>query len=266
MTASPKPPAAVPGSQLRVPDFFIVGARQERHDRAVRDAAPPPADLHARLQGALFLASDLRASLPAADRAVRRRRRSRSTSSLFADAEPEQRVGEASSLLPVVAATAATHIAEARSPARASSRSCASPRASCARCTCSCCRTTSRRSRICARRSRSRATGAKAGISRAARYRPQALLLLGARALRRAVAPLPRACSRAEQVLVLIYDDFQARQRGDGAHGCCAFSRSTTRLRSRCSQANPTVRRALPAARRAGARRIGGDGARSRER
>jgi hypothetical protein len=44
--------AAQPG---RLPDFFIVGHGQERHDRPVRDAAAPSADLHAREQGAVVL-------------------------------------------------------------------------------------------------------------------------------------------------------------------------------------------------------------------
>ena len=44
--------------------------RQERHDGAVRDAAPPPADLHARRKEPWFFASDSTSSPLPADRAA----------------------------------------------------------------------------------------------------------------------------------------------------------------------------------------------------
>ena len=72
-------------------------ASQERDDGAVRDAPRPPADLHARQQGAVVLrrgAAGAHASAAGRHPAHARR----STWRLFADAAPEQRTGEASAL------------------------------------------------------------------------------------------------------------------------------------------------------------------------
>ena len=159
---------------------------------------------------------------------------------LFDAARPEQRAGEATALLPLVA-TAAARDRRGGSRPRASSRSCASPRASCIRCTCSSCRPTSRRSATCARRSRSRASAGREGMMPSIHLLAAGASVLRPRALRRAAAPLLRRVPAGADPGADLRR-LQARQRGDGARGVCASSRSTRRFRSRRGEANPTVR------------------------
>ena len=52
MSTSEKSRTGTVTARGRVPDFFIVGQPQGRHDRALRDARPASADLHVRPQGA----------------------------------------------------------------------------------------------------------------------------------------------------------------------------------------------------------------------
>ena len=171
-------------------------ASQERHDRAVRDAAAPPADLHARRQGAVVL----------------RRRAARAHA-----AAPGRHAGDARGVPRAVRGGAAASSASARprrctcgrarppggsprcSPRRGSSRSCASPRASCARCTCSSSRPTSRPRPTCAGRSRSRRAPARGAPDPAPHLLAAGAAVLRARALRRAAAPLPASCSAASR-------------------------------------------------------------------
>ena len=170
---------------------------QERHHGAVRDAAPPPADLHARRQGAVVLrerAARAHAAAPGRDAA----RRSSEYLALFAAAGPEQRVGEASRAVSVVAHRRASGSPRSRPP-RGSSRSCASPRACCARCTCSSWRPTSRPRPTCARRSRSSAPRREGRAGPPPHLLAAGAAVLRARALRRAAAPLPRAVRRASR-------------------------------------------------------------------
>ena len=124
---------------------------QERHHGAVRDAAAPSADLHAR--GARSRGSSQR--LHSRHRTALGGRPPQTLEqylALFADARPDQRVGEAS---PSYLRSRRTAAGESPRPSRArgSSRSCASRRAFCARSTCSACRLTWRRRRTSARRS-----------------------------------------------------------------------------------------------------------------
>ena len=159
---------------------------------------------------------------------------------LFADAAPEQRIGEASSSYLLLAHGGRADRARC-GPTRASSRSCASRRASCARCTCSC----------CARTSRAEQDLRKAIALEAARregkqvprrsHRPQLLLYSDhvryVEQLRRYHDVFP-----PEQVLVLIYDDFRARQRGDRAQGA-ALPRRRADAPVDVLDANPTIAR-----------------------
>ena len=181
----------------------------------------------------------------------RSRRRSRSTSRCSTAAAPEQRVGEASPLY-LWSRTAAGAHRRGRSPTRGSSRSCASRRASCARCTCSSSKPTSRPRATSAGRSRSRRPGAKAGRSRAT---PTGRRLLLYSEHVRYVEQLRRyhAVFAPEQVLVLIYDDFRARQRGDRAQGAALPRASTTPSRSRRSRPTRRCAHARSAAHESGA-------------
>ena len=98
MTASLEPSATVSsGARAARARLLHRRPRQERHDGAVRDARAPPADLHARRQGAVVLRDRSCA------RACERRRRpsaarARSTDTWRCSPTPrrEQRVGEAS--------------------------------------------------------------------------------------------------------------------------------------------------------------------------
>ena len=124
-----------------------------------------------------------------------RRPRSRSTRRCSRRPAAEQRVGEATALYLWSQTAAAAH-RRGRARRRASSRSCASPRASCARCTCSSWRPTSRPRPTCARRSRSSEQRRQGRDVPRHTYWPAGAALLRARSLRRAAAPLRAALRR----------------------------------------------------------------------
>ena len=98
------------------PDFFIVGHPKSGTTALYEMLQPAPADLHARRQGAVVLrrgAARAHAAAPGRHAA----RRSTSTSSLFAGAQPEQRVGEATALY-LWSRTRRARIAEVQPDAR----------------------------------------------------------------------------------------------------------------------------------------------------
>ncbi len=197
MTASLEGGAANAG-QTRVPDFFIVGPPEVRDDRAVPDAAAPPADLHAGAEGAVVPRAGAALALHGPQTGDAPGHAGGVPARCSPPAAPEQRAGEASSSYLMSRTAAAEHRRAAR-PTRGSSRSCASRRASCARFTCRACACTSRPRPTCAPRSRWRTSGARAGSIPPRCPRPQVAAVLRARSLRRAVAPLPRASSPASR-------------------------------------------------------------------
>jgi hypothetical protein len=116
MTTSAESDATGPPSSVRLPDFFIVG-QPKSGTTALYEALREHHQLYLpSLKEPAFLASDLLAGVRGP--AVRGRPRTlEDYISLFAEAKPEQRVGEATSLY-LWSRTAATHIAEIQPRAR----------------------------------------------------------------------------------------------------------------------------------------------------
>ena len=190
----------------RDPRLLHRRARQERHDRAVRDAARAPADLHARRQGAVVLR---RRAARAHAAAPGRHRRARSSE--YARAVRRRAPGSAWGRRRPCTCGRARPPRRSRRCARtrASSRSCASPRASCARCTCSSSRPTSR-PRPTSRRALALEAARREGreIPRHT-YWPQALLYSEHVRYVEQLRRYHDGVRRASSVLVLIYDDFR---------------------------------------------------------
>ncbi len=237
MTTSTEAPATDTGA--RPARLLHRRAPQERHHGAVRDAQAPPAALHARLQGAELLRG--RPAPPRPPPAARAGDARGVPRAVRAGAAPDQLAGEASPSY-LRSADRRGEIAARCSRTRASSRSCASPRASCARCTCSCCRTR-REQKDLRRASRSRPSASERTRRCTARSRCYSDHVRYVEQLRRY-----QAVFAPEQVLVLIYDDFRATT-PPTVRSVLRFLGSTTRRRSR--PCRPTPRRgALAAARR----------------
>src|ERR1700722_6309017 len=116
MTTSAESDAAGHPSSARPPDFFIVGQPKSGTTALYEALREHPQLYLPSLKEPAFLASDLLAGVRGP--AVRGRPRTlEDYLSLFAEAKPEQRVGEATSLY-LWSRTAATHIAEIQPRAR----------------------------------------------------------------------------------------------------------------------------------------------------
>ena len=220
-------------------------ARQERHDRAVRDAAPPSADLHAGQQGAVVLRDGHAPALRADARRDAARRRSRSTSSLFADAGPDAARRRGLLVLPVVAHRGGAHRrgpagrADHRDPARAGELPALAAPAAAA---------DARRVRAGpaqGARARSR-RGATASTSRAARTARSCCCTPTTSATSSSCAATTSVFAR-EQMLVLIYDDFRATTRRTVRTRAALPRRRRRRIRSSVLRGEPDDRRALAA-------------------
>ena len=221
--------------------------------RCTRRSAPS-ADLHARRQGAMVLRAASCTSAPRRGRKARPRR-SRSTRRCSPRPSPSSASVRRP---PCICGRARPRRASPRSSRRrASSRSCASRPASCARCTSSSCRATSRPRPTCAGRCRSRSERRAGRVDPASHLLARRAAVLRARALRRAASPLPRGVRGAEQVLVLIYDDFRADNEGTVRAGA-ALPRRGRQHGARGSARQPDRRAAIPTPARAGSRAVGG--------
>ena len=222
---SPEPSASARrAGRRRVPDFFIVGHPKSGTTALYEMLRRHPQIFMPELKEPCFFARGPARALPAAATGAPPRR-SRSTSRCSRRARPDQLVGRGLAVLPALADAAASEIAAGCARTRASSRSCASPRASCARCTCSSLQTHVETEHDLARALALEAAGARAAAP-AALALAAAAALLRPRPLRRAAAPLPRrvparAGARAD------LRRLPRRQRRRPCGRCCASSAST---------------------------------------